>query len=69
MSGVSPYERALGERIGELHPTLRRYFASLPDRHVGRGEGVRIRLTVDAPLVGRIYEYGGTFRYRIEEES
>ncbi|WP_203137392.1 DUF4166 domain-containing protein [Microbacterium sp. JZ31] len=38
--GASPYERALGGRIDELHPTLRRYFTSLPDGHVGRGEGV-----------------------------
>ncbi|WP_309068831.1 DUF4166 domain-containing protein [Microbacterium sp.] len=37
---ASPYERALGGRITELHPTLQRYFASLPDGHVGRGEGV-----------------------------
>lgn len=40
MSPVSPYERALGQRIGELHPTLACYFSSLPEGHVGRGEGV-----------------------------
>ena len=37
---ASPYERALGARLVELHPTLQRYFGSLPDGHVGRGEGV-----------------------------
>lgn len=40
MSRISPYERALGERIDQLHPTLRRYFSSVPEGHVGRGEGV-----------------------------
>ena len=29
----------------------------------------RVALTVDAPLLGRIHEYAGTFRYRIEEDA
>lgn len=29
----------------------------------------RIDLTIDMPLVGRIYEYAGDFTYRIERES
>jgi hypothetical protein len=29
----------------------------------------RISLTVDVPVIGRIYEYSGTFAYRIEEEQ
>lgn len=36
----SPYERALGSRLGELHPVLRRYFAAIPAGSVGIGEGV-----------------------------
>lgn len=36
----SPYERALGERIVDLHPRLRRYFQAIPDGAVGVGEGV-----------------------------
>lgn len=28
----------------------------------------RIELTVDVPLIGRIYEYSGTFSFRIEQE-
>ncbi|QEA30262.1 MULTISPECIES: DUF4166 domain-containing protein [Microbacterium] len=36
----SPYARALGERIDELHPRLRSYFAAIPDGAVGIGEGV-----------------------------
>ncbi|MBS1908114.1 MAG: DUF4166 domain-containing protein [Actinobacteria bacterium] len=29
----------------------------------------RVALTVDVPLLGRIHEYRGTFRYRIEEDA
>jgi len=29
----------------------------------------RVALTVDAPVLGRIHEYSGTFRYRIEEDE
>lgn len=36
----SPYARALGERIDELHPRLRTYFEAIPDGAVGIGEGV-----------------------------
>ncbi len=35
----SPYARALGERIRELHPRLRAYFLAVPDGTVGVGEG------------------------------
>jgi hypothetical protein len=36
----SPYERALGSRVDELHPVLRSYFAVIPAGSVGIGEGV-----------------------------
>ncbi|MGR6090006.1 DUF4166 domain-containing protein [Brevibacterium sp. CSND-B09] len=36
----SAYERALGARVAELHPVLRRYFAVIPPGAVGVGEGV-----------------------------
>ncbi|KJL24833.1 hypothetical protein RN51_00983 [Microbacterium oxydans] len=36
----SPYARALGERIDELHPRLRLYFEAIPDGATGIGEGV-----------------------------
>ena len=36
----SPYARALGERIDDLHPRLRAYFEAIPDGAVGIGEGV-----------------------------
>lgn len=40
----SPYARALGSRIDELHPRLRAYFSPLPEGHVGVGEGVFSRV-------------------------
>lgn len=37
---LSPYARALGYRVDELHPRLRTYFQAIPDGQVGVGEGV-----------------------------
>lgn len=36
---ASPYERALGERVAELHPKTAWYFRTIPDGHVGVGRG------------------------------
>lgn len=36
----SPYARALGERIHDLHPRLQSYFQAVPDGAVGIGDGV-----------------------------
>ena len=51
----SPYARALGDRIAELSPALQRYFDTMPDGFVGRGEGVFDRVgsrrRVLAPLL------------------
>lgn len=97
----SPYARALGARIDELHPTLAAVFdvrvddgaLVLVSRSVGLRWGrlrvrlprrvapvvrrswddavgrQRVELTVDAPVVGRMYAYRGTFRYRIEPDA
>lgn len=40
MTPRSPYQEALGERLGELHPSLHRYFSAIPEGSVGIGEGV-----------------------------
>lgn len=40
----SPYARALGGRIEQLHPVLQEYFAPLPDGFIGVGEGVFSRV-------------------------
>ncbi|KNY06295.1 DUF4166 domain-containing protein [Microbacterium sp. GCS4] len=37
---TSPYERALGPRIAELHPKTAWYFRTIPPGHVGVGTGV-----------------------------
>jgi len=51
----SPYARALGDRIAQLSPALQRYFDTIPDGFVGRGEGVFDRVgsrrRVLAPLL------------------
>lgn len=39
----SPYERALGDRISELHPKTAWYFRTIPDGQVGIGTGVFTR--------------------------
>lgn len=39
-SPQSPYEAELGDRIGALHPSLQRYFATIPSGHRGIGNGV-----------------------------
>jgi len=36
---ASPYERALGASVRDLHPRLRGYFAAIPPGHVGIGSG------------------------------
>ena len=36
----SPYELALGESFGGLHPRLRTYFSAIPDGRIGCGTGV-----------------------------
>ena len=38
--GESVYQRVLGSRVVELHPSLQAYFSLPPAGHVGRGVGV-----------------------------
>ncbi|MGF6823156.1 hypothetical protein M2317_002067 [Microbacterium sp. ZKA21] len=64
--------RAIGLRLGRFRP---RVSGRLIPR-IRLREGLeadtgdqRIELTIDAPLIGRLYEYSGTFRYRIEEDA
>jgi Domain of unknown function (DUF4166) len=39
-SAQSPYEAVLGERFGDVHPTLQRYFSAIEPGTIGCGEGV-----------------------------
>lgn len=62
---------AMGVRLGGLRVRIPRLLAPVvrlresAEKQVGRQ---RVELTVDAPLIGRIYEYAGTFSYRVEVE-
>ena len=61
--------RAIGLRVGRfrvrvprlLSPTVR-----LTERFDDVIERQRVAVTVDVPLLGRVYEYSGDFTYRIE---
>jgi len=63
---------ALGIRLGGLRIRLPKPVAPVIrlcesiDESTGRQ---RVELTVDAPLLGRIYEYDGTFTYRLHEST
>ena len=64
--------RRIGLRLGGLRvrvpgllaPTIR-----LVERFGGAEDRQHVDLTIDLPLVGRVYEYRGTFTYRIESET
>jgi hypothetical protein len=61
--------RAVGVRLGPLRVRIPRLIAPvvrLTERFDDALDRQRVSLTVDAPLVGRVYEYRGDFRYRIE---
>ena len=47
----SPYAAALGPRVDELHPRLRRYFAAIPHGAVGVGRGTFERVGCRNPVV------------------
>ena len=58
----SPYARALGARLTELHPRLRTYFQAVPDGMVGVGEGTFQRVGTPRralwPLLRRLERRG-----------
>lgn len=61
---------AVGIRLGGLRLRLPEWVAPrirLRERSVGDGQ--RVEFAMDLPHVGRIYEYAGTFTYRIEEDA
>ncbi|GAA4189994.1 DUF4166 domain-containing protein [Microbacterium oryzae] len=64
--------RAVGMRLGVLRLRLPRFLAPvvrLVESFDEEAGAQRVRVTIDLPVIGRIYEYGGTFRYRIEEDT
>lgn len=64
--------RRVGMRLGcvrvavprALRPTIR-----LRESWDETLEQHRVDMTIDAPVIGRVYEYRGTFRYAIEREQ
>ena len=62
----------VGLRIGPLRLRIPRLLAPrilLRESADAASGGQRVALTVDLPLLGRIHEYAGTFRYEFEEDA
>lgn len=63
--------RTLGLAVGPVRLRLPRLLSPvvrLRESHDDGADRQRIDLTVDAPLLGRVYGYTGHFTYRIEQE-
>ncbi|WP_149085894.1 MULTISPECIES: DUF4166 domain-containing protein [Microbacterium] len=63
--------RAVGVRVGRFRLRIPRIMAPvvrLVERWDEEAERQRVRLTVDAPLLGRLYEYRGDFSYLLEPD-
>lgn len=64
--------RAVGLRWGRIRIRLPRVFSPvvrLTESFDEVTEQQRVAVTIDVPLIGRVYEYVGDFSYRIEEEQ
>ncbi|MFC4138953.1 MULTISPECIES: DUF4166 domain-containing protein [unclassified Microbacterium] len=64
--------RAVGLRLGRLRvwiPGVLSPVVRLREARDSATEAQRVDVTIDLPLIGRVYEYGGTFTYRIEEDE
>lgn len=64
--------RAVGVRIGRVRIRVPRLFAPqvrLTEEYDDAAQTQHVTLTIDLPLLGRVYGYGGRFRYRIEEDA
>jgi hypothetical protein len=64
--------RAVGMRLGRLRlriPRLLSPVVRLTERFDDTIDRQRVALTIDAPVIGRVYEYRGSFSYRLEEAS
>lgn len=64
--------RAMGVRVAGVRVRLPRLLAPvvrLRESAEKQAGLQRVELTVDAPLIGRIYEYAGTFTFRVEQEQ
>lgn len=62
--------RAVGVRLGGLRLRIPRIVSPvvrLTERFDDAIDRQRVALTIDVPVIGRVYEYRGHFGYRIEE--
>lgn len=63
--------RSLGVALGPWRVRVPRPLAPvvrLRESHDAASGRQRVELTVDAPLLGRVYGYDGTFDYRVEDD-
>ncbi|MBO0981303.1 DUF4166 domain-containing protein [Microbacterium sp. SD291] len=70
-AGLLLTSRAIGIRLGRLRLRVPRPLSPvvrLSERFDDESGRQRVSLTVDAPLIGRVYEYRGDFEYRIEQD-
>lgn len=69
---MSLKSRAVTMRLGPVHlpvPKAIRPVIALSASFDAEVARQRVRLTVDVPVLGRVYEYCGSFTYRSEEEA
>lgn len=63
---------SVGIRLGRMRITVPKFLAPVvrlresAEKQAGRQ---RVSLTVDLPIIGRLYEYEGTFSYAIHEDA
>ncbi|MBL3686079.1 DUF4166 domain-containing protein [Leucobacter zeae] len=70
--GLQLISRTVGFRIGRRIARLPRALAPvvrLSERQDAESGRQRVDVTIDVPVIGRVYAYGGSFRYRIEEDA
>lgn len=70
--GLSLSSRGVTVRLGPVRlpaPKVIRPVIALRERYVAEVARQQVRLTVDVPVLGRVYEYNGSFTYRIEEDA
>ncbi len=68
--GMTLISARVGVRAGPLRlrlPAMLSPCIRVTERHDGARQHVAV--TIDMPLLGRVYEYEGAFAYRVEEES
>jgi hypothetical protein len=67
--GLTLASRRVSVRIGRVHvriPVAVAPVVRLTERYDDVLNCQRVALTIDAPLLGRLYEYSGTFRYSVD---